>query len=165
MIDYNIYGMSMINLKKAKHRHFPNDQQNEQKSFNPHVSTSSDNTKEYLPYTVQKKSVCEIEIDAWASDILNREEIERGMDLNPGIAAIWEEEKARRANAGLGGSSQLTYPSSPERSRAANLVTNNDVYYQTRLAQRLSMLESQVHNKYYPLFQIKIKSFYFMTFF
>lgn len=144
MIDYNIYGMSMINLKAAKHRHSSDAQRNVEKLSNSSANMSPVCTKEYMPYTVTKKSVCKMEIDAWASDILNREEIEKGMDLNPGIAAIWEEEKARRAHADLGGSSQLTYPSSPERSQAANLVTDNDVYYQTRLLQRLSMLEPQV---------------------
>lgn len=147
MIDYNIYGMSMINLRNVKHRHSATVSQTEEKLSNSsnNLSDFDSKPKEYLPYSVKKQSVCKLEIDAWASDILNREVIDKGMDLNPGIAAIWEEEKARRAQAGLSGESQLTYPSSPERSQAARILTDNDIYHQKRLAQRLCVIESQVN--------------------
>lgn len=147
MIDYNIYGMSMINLKSVKHRHESTVAQDEERhSFSPDQILAADTPeeKEYLPFFVTRQSVCKIEIDAWASDILNREVIDKGVDLNPGIAAIWEEERARRAKARLGGESQLTNPKSPERPRAAHNLTDNDVYQQARLAQRLCLIESQV---------------------
>ncbi|XP_008215763.1 DNA polymerase zeta catalytic subunit [Nasonia vitripennis] len=145
MIDYNIYGMSMINLRNVKHRHSATVSQTEEKLSNNsnNLSDFESEVKEYLPYSVKKQSVCKLEIDAWASDILNREVIDKGMDLNPGIDAIWEEEKARRAQAGLVGESQLTHPSSPERSQAARILTDNDIYHQKRLAQRLCVIESQ----------------------
>lgn len=146
MIDYNIYGMSMINLKSVKHRHDPTivPDEGRQSFSSDEIIGSGVEEKEYLPFTVARQSVCKIEIDAWASDILNREVIDKGIDLNPGIAAIWKEERARRAQAGLGGESQLTNPKSPERSQGEHLLTDNDVYQQTRLAQRLCLIESQV---------------------
>lgn len=144
MIDYNIYGMSMINLKNVKHRHQTTVSQNERKS-----SCSSDemldfDEKEYLPISVSRQSVCKLEIDVLASDILNREVIDKGIDLNPGIAAIWDEERTRRAQAGLGGDSQLTNPDSPARTQLAKVPTHNDIYYKQRFLQRLASLESQV---------------------
>ena len=136
--------MSMINLKSAKHRRDTSSlqtvsSQNSDSILNPQIEE-----QEYLPYTVAKQSTCQIEIDAWASDIINREVIDKGIDLNPGIAAIWEEERERRAGAGLGGESQLTNPPSPSRSQGAKILTENDIYHHRRLVQRLCTLESQV---------------------
>ncbi|XP_011498126.1 PREDICTED: DNA polymerase zeta catalytic subunit [Ceratosolen solmsi marchali] len=146
MIDYNIYGMSMIDLRYVKHRHSAITDQNLSK-----LSDNLDETldfdvekKEYMPHSIAKQSVCKLEMDAWASDILNRDVIDKGIDLNPGIAAIWEEEKARRVQFDLGGDSQLTYPKSPERSQVSSLLKNNDRYHEKRLAQRLSAIDSQM---------------------
>ncbi|KAJ8682714.1 hypothetical protein QAD02_018506 [Eretmocerus hayati] len=165
MIDYNIYGMSMINLKTIKHRHSSSaSQANEILSSNSSDLLDSviniPEEKEYLPFSVIKQSVCKIEVDAWASDIVNREVIDKGIDINPGIAAIWDDERARRAQAGMGGESQLTNPKSPERSQAEGFMTDSDIYQQTRLAQRLRVLESQsdessltptAHDASYPI--------------
>ena len=147
MIDYNVYGMNTMDLKNVKHRHPSSTAQNEESlsSSSNEILSSELYEKEYLPHFVTRQSVCELEIDAWAVDILNRKVIDKGIDLNPGIAIIWEEEKARRAQAGLGGESQLTYPSSPERTQAACILTDNDVYHKNRLIQRLCTIESQVY--------------------
>ncbi|XP_030201116.1 DNA polymerase zeta catalytic subunit [Gadus morhua] len=45
---------------------------------------------------VQRQSTCELEADAVATDILNRLEIETQIGKNPGLQAIWEDEKQRR---------------------------------------------------------------------
>ncbi|MGH0147023.1 UNVERIFIED_CONTAM: hypothetical protein FKN15_021091 [Acipenser sinensis] len=45
---------------------------------------------------VEKQSTCELEADAVAADILNRLEIETQIGRNPGLQAIWEDEKQRR---------------------------------------------------------------------
>jgi hypothetical protein len=146
MIDYNIYGMSMINLKNIKYRQSFTSHANigRQSKSLYEILDSHVEEKEYLPISVSKQSVCTLEIDAWASDILNREVIDKGIDLNPGIAAIWEEEKARRVQLDLR-DSQLMYPKSPERSQVSSFLKNNDMYYQKQLAQRLYILDSQVH--------------------
>ncbi|PIO32999.1 hypothetical protein AB205_0180120, partial [Aquarana catesbeiana] len=45
---------------------------------------------------VEPQSTCELEVDAVAADILNRQEIEAQIGKNPGLQAIWEDEKQRR---------------------------------------------------------------------
>lgn len=89
MIDFNLYGMSFVHLSHVKYR---------RNSKNP---TSLENIPDdqILPPNVQKRSISELEIDALASDIINREDILSGrLAVNPGLAALWEEEKQRRRN-------------------------------------------------------------------
>ncbi|XP_054272954.1 DNA polymerase zeta catalytic subunit [Macrosteles quadrilineatus] len=75
-IDYNLYGMSFINVKSVVYR----------KDASPPGITSG---------TLLKESCCELEADAVAVDILNRLTIEGELAVNPGLAAIWKEEKQR----------------------------------------------------------------------
>lgn len=144
-MDYNVYGMSMINLEGVKHRRIG--QSLAELTSSMHSEISESRKIDYLPNSVERQSTCELEIDALASDILNRREIEKGLDLNPGLATIWEEERARRAQAGLqGGDSQLVNPKSPP--RPTFQPTDNDVYQEQRLARRLMMI-SQVNRSIY----------------
>lgn len=74
MIDYNLHGMSRILLSEVKFR---------------------TDSNEALP----KQSYCELEADAVSGSILNRLEVSNGgMGINPGIAALWEDEKQRLRN-------------------------------------------------------------------
>ena len=135
--------MSMINLKGVKHRRATQSLAELQSSDQSVLSENSDIV--YLPSTIERQSVCELEVDALASDVIRRN-IESDVQLNPGLEAIWEEERARRAMAGFqGGDSQLVNPKSP--TRPAFRPTDNDIYQQQRFARRLLMI-SQVNYRF-----------------
>ncbi|KAL6043773.1 hypothetical protein STEG23_018540, partial [Scotinomys teguina] len=61
---------------------------------------------------VEPLSTCELEVDAVAADILNRLDIEAQIGGNPGLQAIWEDEKQRRRNRNE--SSQISQPESQD---------------------------------------------------
>lgn len=88
--------------------------------------------------------MCELEVDVHASKILNRQSISENMKLNPGLAAIWDEEKARRTDAGLeDAKSQLLYPKTP--SKIILPPTSNDIYQESRLLKRLHTISEVFH--------------------
>lgn len=141
MMDYNLHGMSLINLSKIKHRRDVTQIISETKSSGESLLSPVDDIN-YLPVSVMRQSLCKLEVDALASDILNRGELEKGMELNPGLEAIWEEERARRMQAGLScDDSQLLTPQSPK--RPSYKPTESDIYQQERLNHRLEII-SQV---------------------
>lgn len=132
MIDYNLYGMNLINLNSIKYR----------QSLQVCTVENSQNkssidlldSQMFLPASVTKQSMCELEIDAHALEILNRQDINEKLTLNPGLAAIWNEEKIRRAEAGLENTkSQLLYLESSDKI----FSTNNDIYQKNKLLKRL----------------------------
>ncbi|XP_072748534.1 DNA polymerase zeta catalytic subunit [Anoplolepis gracilipes] len=137
MIDYNLYGMNLINLNDIKYRcslqgYTTEDNQNKS-------SIELVNSQMYLPTSVTRQSMCELEVDAHASDILNRQNITEKLELNPGLVAIWDEEKARRAAASLeNAKSQLLYPKSP--SKVILPPTSNDIYQKSQLLKRLNAI-------------------------
>lgn len=126
--------MSLINLNDVKYRQTNRrraDGRLNSENLAPHLKM-----KDYLPPAVKRQSTCEIEVDAWASDIKNKEDIEQRLDVNPGLAAIWAEEKARRILAGFEGEdSQLGPPSSPPRSNLQ--PTDNDLLQMQRFQRKL----------------------------
>lgn len=141
----------MINLSSVKYRRRITESHSEFKSSNATSSNSNSgggvcggiitpvDELDYLPPCVERQSICELEVDALVSDILNRQDLERGIELNPGLAAIWEEERARRAQAGLAcEDSQLVNPKSP--ARPPYCLTDNDLYQQQRFNRRLYMV-------------------------
>lgn len=131
MIDYNLQGMAMINLKCVKHR-LPEE-----------ALSNSSNGIDYLPRNVEKLSTCRVEVDALASDIANKHDNLSQLELNPGLEAIWDEERARRAQAGLNtADSQIVNPTSPDRRRMD--PTDNDIYQQERFMRRLHIVSTQV---------------------
>lgn len=140
MIDYNLYGMNLINLISVKYRHplqkcATEDSQN--RSSMDFIDSQS-----YLPISVMRQSMCELEVDVHASEILNRRSVTENMKLNPGLAAIWDEEKARRVEASLeDAKSQLLYPKTP--SKIILPPTSNDIYQKDQLLKRLNAI-SQV---------------------
>ncbi|KAK0164996.1 hypothetical protein PV328_003555 [Microctonus aethiopoides] len=138
MMDYNLHGMSLINLSKIKHRRDVTQIISETKSSGESLLSPVDDTN-YLPVSVMRQSLCKLEVDALASDILNRGELEKGMELNPGLEAIWEEERARRMQAGLPcDDSQLLTPQSPK--RPSYKPTESDIYQHERLNRRLEII-------------------------
>lgn len=137
MMDYNLYGMSLINLKDVKHRQLLYTESREHSLNLPDSQT-------YLPASVARQSTCKLEVDAHASAIL-RQEIQNGLDLNPGIAAIWNDENCRREAKGLKHTeSQLLYTNTNDRVYGS---TDNDIYQEERLERRLQAV-SQVQHAY-----------------
>lgn len=131
MIDYNLQGMAMINLKCVKHR-MPEE-----------ALSNSSNGIDYLPRNVEKLSTCRMEVDALASDIANKHDDSNQLELNPGLEAIWDEERARRRQVGLNtADSQLMNPTSPSRSQTE--PTDNDIYQQERFMRRVHFVSTQV---------------------
>ncbi|GFO03603.1 DNA polymerase zeta catalytic subunit-like [Plakobranchus ocellatus] len=53
-----------------------------------------------LPASVERQSVCELEVDVVAADITNRQEITNSVGANPGLASLWEDERQRCREAG-----------------------------------------------------------------
>ncbi|KAM9704047.1 DNA polymerase zeta catalytic subunit isoform 3-T3 [Menidia menidia] len=123
-IDYNLYGMNLLNLGAVKFRRSHVKEEttagpdgapsSNQPRFSPCKSpcTSKLNNstlggtfvrweEDTLPCSlvldaVERQSTCELEVDAVAVDILNRLDIENQIGMNPGLQAIWEDEKQRR---------------------------------------------------------------------
>ncbi|XP_040158873.1 DNA polymerase zeta catalytic subunit [Anopheles arabiensis] len=117
-IDYNLYGMSFLELDSKGLRQRTGDVEGD-RNIPPKMTTS------------------EYEIDALASEILNREPDgkEDGEFANPGIASIWKDEQARRALLGL---------EQPERMYLSQgcgppveVVTESDRFYRARLLAQL----------------------------
>ncbi|KAI8520925.1 DNA polymerase zeta catalytic subunit [Branchiostoma belcheri] len=97
-----------------------------------------------LEAEVVRQSTCELEVDAVAPDILNRLEIQANIGTNPGLAAIWEDEKQRRREAGE--SSQIEPPPSQERLDVQ--PTESDLQLRERIREIVeeqeSLLKSQL---------------------
>ncbi|KAL1770212.1 DNA polymerase zeta catalytic subunit [Sigmodon hispidus] len=124
-IDYNLYGMNLINLAAVKFRKARRngDTSHATGSFKGHSSGSSASgplfrwEEDEIPSSllldgVEPLSTCELEVDAVAADILNRLDIEAQIGGNPGLQAIWEDEKQRRRNRDA--SSQISQPESQD---------------------------------------------------
>lgn len=131
-IDYNLYGMNLINLSAVRFRKCKTSEGNSVlESRSPWKSSCTSKLNEStlggtyarwdednLPSSlviedVARVSVCELEADAVAADVLNRLEIENQIGRNPGLQAIWEDEKQRRRERNE--SSQIDTPQSQDR--------------------------------------------------
>lgn len=130
--------MSLINLKDVKFRQCIHTKL-EENSENESSSNLFDSQK-HLPAFIVKQSTCKLEVDAQACEILNRQ-IQNDLDLNPGIAAIWNEEKYRREAKDLENvESQFLYSNTSNRIYD---LTENDIYQEERLRKKLESI-SQV---------------------
>lgn len=124
MIDYNLHGMSNMIASKMNFRLDP---KRENSNLDPEI---------FLPPSVCKMTVCELEGDVLADCIVNREEVSSGhIAANPGIAALWADEMQRRRNKGE--SSQIEHLL--ELSRTAE-PTKSHYLFKQALADRLVML-------------------------
>ncbi|XP_043513562.1 DNA polymerase zeta catalytic subunit [Frieseomelitta varia] len=146
MIDYNLYGMSLINLRDVKFRQcLHTKSKNDSQSESPIGLFDS---QKYLPAFIVRQSTCKLEVDAQACEILNGQEIQIGLDLNPGIAAIWNEEKHRREKEGLENvESQFLYSNTSGRIYD---LTENDIYQEEKLIKRLQSI-SQISENVTPV--------------
>ncbi|XP_076277672.1 DNA polymerase zeta catalytic subunit isoform X2 [Lasioglossum baleicum] len=137
MIDYNLYGMSLIKLSDIKYRQHNITAGSKENSQNETCSNSND-SRVYLPASVIRQSTSRLEVDARATEILNKEEIGNGLDLNPGIAAIWNNERYRREGKGLQqAESQFLYTNTNDR---VYKPFDSDIYQEERLIQRLQTI-------------------------
>ncbi|XP_072532805.1 DNA polymerase zeta catalytic subunit isoform X2 [Salminus brasiliensis] len=131
-IDYNLYGMNLISLSAVRFRKRKTSEGNSVlESRSPWKSSCTSKLNESaqggtfarwdednLPSSLvvedaARVSVCELEADAVAADVLNRLEIENQIGRNPGLQAIWEDEKQRRRERNE--SSQIDTPQSQDR--------------------------------------------------
>lgn len=146
MVDYNLHGMSFINVSQVKYR--PNPKYPDQLKTLP--------KDKILPTSLQRRSVCELEMDCFACDIINMEEILSGkLGTNPGIAALWEDEKQRRRDKQQ--DSQVSFCLSQERNSNPEPTTTHEFFAQ-RLVDKLSTCDknsgdtscSELDNSVYP---------------
>ncbi|XP_041420560.1 DNA polymerase zeta catalytic subunit isoform X2 [Xenopus laevis] len=108
-IDYNLYGMNLINLASVKFRRAQRKGDSSSHSTGVHKDMDQERSlsatfvrweEDEIPSSlilenVEPISTCELEVDGVAADILNRQEIEAQIGKNPGLQAIWEDEKQR----------------------------------------------------------------------
>ncbi|KAM9316643.1 DNA polymerase zeta catalytic subunit [Gastrophryne carolinensis] len=152
-IDYNLYGMNLINLAAVKFRKARRKGEGTQdikahKNLIPEGSFSATFTQweeneipsSLLLENVEPQSTCELEVDAVAADILNRQEIEAQIGKNPGLQAIWEDEKQRRRQKQE--SSQISPPESQDHGFVA--VTESEQIFQKRLKEILKQNDFSV---------------------
>ncbi|XP_075718396.1 DNA polymerase zeta catalytic subunit [Rhinoderma darwinii] len=152
-IDYNLYGMNLINLAAVKFRRARRKGDGSQgvkvlKDTIPGSSFSATFAQweeDEIPSSlmlegVEPQSTCELEVDAVAADVLNRQEIEAQIGKNPGLQAIWEDEKQRRREKQQ--SSQIAPPDSQERGFLA--VTESEKIFQKRLKEILKQNDFSV---------------------
>nr|CAD7426301.1 unnamed protein product [Timema monikensis] len=166
MIDYNLFGMSPVNLSAVKFRRSSETQGHSQEDIPEDL---------LLPEKVTRISSCDLEVDALATDILNRntitgvaswfvvgvgtfslmlkEHLNDGflgalsiggeLSVNPGLAGIWEDEKQRRRVEGR--VSQITPQQSQERPFSHS--TRSELCFKQLLKEKLRNQNSQDVNE------------------
>nr|XP_020660991.1 DNA polymerase zeta catalytic subunit [Pogona vitticeps] len=145
-IDYNLYGMNLINLAAVKFRKakkkgdlseetgcFSNNLSGHSASRTPLRWEDNQIPSSLILDGIDRQSTCELEVDAVAADILNRLDIEVQIGQNPGLQAIWEDEKRRRRENKE--SSQISPPDSQERGFVTS--TESEKIFQKRLKEIL----------------------------
>uniref|UniRef100_A0A8C8SKD4 DNA polymerase zeta catalytic subunit n=1 Tax=Pelusios castaneus TaxID=367368 RepID=A0A8C8SKD4_9SAUR len=152
-IDYNLYGMNLINLaavkfRKAKRR---SDTLGGIGCYKDHLPENSITgtffrwEEDEIPSSlilegVEPQSTCELEVDAVAADILNRLDVEAQIGRNPGLQAIWEDEKQRRREKNE--SSQISPSESQDREFVA--ATESEKIFQKRIKEILKQNDFSV---------------------
>ena len=76
---------------------------------------------------MERQSSCELEVDIVATDILNRLEVGDNVGSNPGLAALWEDERQRRLHKEM--DLNLEPPGSPG--------TNSDKKHRQRIHRKM----------------------------
>ncbi|CAH0553548.1 unnamed protein product [Brassicogethes aeneus] len=126
MIDYNLHGMSTMQVSDMKIRR-------------PAGLVIEEDNDLYLPDNINRISTCELEADVLATNIINRLEIATGnLAVNPGIKALWEDEKQRRRNKNE--ESQIESCLTLKNMEAK--PTNSQIVYKRLLLDRLAALST-----------------------
>lgn len=152
-IDYNLYGMNLINLaavkfRKARRKSDPlcaTGSCKDRLTENSFTGTLFRWEEDEIPSSlilegVEPQSTCELEVDAVAADILNRLDIEAQIGRNPGLQAIWEDEKQRRRNRSE--TSQISQPESQDHRFVP--ATESEKKFQKRLQEVLKQNDFSV---------------------
>ncbi|XP_015714084.1 DNA polymerase zeta catalytic subunit isoform X1 [Coturnix japonica] len=152
-IDYNLYGMNLINLAAVKFRKARRKSDASGGSKHHRInSAANSNSASFIEWEedeipsslmlkgVEPQSTCELEVDAVAADILNQLDIEAQIGRNPGLQAIWEDEKQRRREKCE--SSQIKTPDSQDRGFVP--ATESEKYFQKRLKEILKQNDFSV---------------------
>ncbi|XP_062428626.1 DNA polymerase zeta catalytic subunit [Rhea pennata] len=152
-IDYNLYGMNLINLAAVKFRKArrKGDTSGVSEYHKSHLPENSNNVsfirweEDEIPSSlilkdVEPQSTCELEVDAVAADILNQLDVEAQIGRNPGLQAIWEDEKQRRREKAE--SSQIKPPDSQDRGFMP--ATESEKFFQKRLKEILKQNDFSV---------------------
>ncbi|XP_069090700.1 DNA polymerase zeta catalytic subunit isoform X2 [Pleurodeles waltl] len=152
-IDYNLYGMNLINLAAVKFRKTrrKGDEVAGTGCHKDHLHETSFNStffrweEDEIPSSlildgVEPQSTCELEADGVAADILNRQEMEAHIGRNPGLQAIWEDEKQRRRDKNE--SSQISPPDSQDRGYVP--ATESERIFQKRIKEILKQNDFSV---------------------
>uniref|UniRef100_A0A8B9FKV4 DNA polymerase zeta catalytic subunit n=1 Tax=Amazona collaria TaxID=241587 RepID=A0A8B9FKV4_9PSIT len=152
-IDYNLYGMNLINLAAVKFRKArrKSGTSGVSKSYRIHLPENSNCAsfaewvEDEIPSSlmlkgVEPQSTCELEVDAVAADILNQLDVEAQIGRNPGLQAIWEDEKQRLRQKCE--SSQIKSPESQDRGFVP--ATESEKFFQKRLKEILKQNDFSV---------------------
>ena len=86
-------------------------------------------------------STSELELDAVAADIINHQDV-TGAAMNPGLVALWEDERLRRSKVGM--SDPLSPPPSPPRPEAAAEKSESEKFWYERLTK---VIETKMMNE------------------
>jgi len=79
---------------------------------------------------ISRQSTSELEIDAVAADIINHQDVS-GNAMNPGLVALWEDERIRRRQNGI--EDPLTPPGSPPRDPKVHEKSDSEKFWYDRL--------------------------------
>ncbi|UZJ54097.1 hypothetical protein CBS101457_003417 [Exobasidium rhododendri] len=123
MLDYNLFGCDYIDMERVTFRQpipladaFRSQDSREGDEERRQYNTNTIDDLLIQSEHVSRQSYCELEIDVQCADIINRRKLRRrnihqafdendnlgeGEKLVPSLTGLWEEEQARRVNAGL----------------------------------------------------------------
>ncbi|XP_036331979.1 uncharacterized protein LOC118743430 [Rhagoletis pomonella] len=143
MIDYNLYGMSFVHvpLEVVKFRHAGDENNSGGIFFPEHKEPQA------LDSSVAKKqSTCALEVDIGSNFILNRFQLtlhsnDTKTHSNPGIEAIWNDERLRRqrmAEKRVENVPPLEIPASQERTNVPSV--ESEIFHKTVLQSKLLAL-------------------------
>lgn len=137
LIDQNLHGMNMLHVEKFKFRQMS---LNFEAAFQRDFSLRPEATvwilrdlppASFLDSKVEKQTICELELDCCVRDILNVKDHSDGM--NPGLSAIWEDERERKRERGE--TSSLCMPPSLDRDDVVR--SESEMFYLRRLDKQL----------------------------
>lgn len=133
MIDYNLYGMSFV--------HVPIEVLKFRKSSEDEVINFPTNPSQILDFNkVQKVSLSSLELDIAATFILNRFQIgskSADNNSNPGIEAIWQDERNRRNKLSEENGNVPPLEPPPFEIRNDAKITDSHIFYKTALERKI----------------------------
>ncbi|XP_044728775.1 uncharacterized protein LOC123292259 [Chrysoperla carnea] len=131
MIDFNLHGMNNIYLSDIKYR------------IDEKIDSSIIDdipSQQILNKNITRISTCKYEIDCLCESILNFQEVTNGkLSTNPGIAAIWEEERHRRQ---LQNKNTQDIAPTASQFRTKLTETNSEIFFKNRLRDRLETIKN-----------------------